>query len=493
MKRISSFLTCLLFCVYAKIDAQNTCATAQAIPSFPFNQTGLTTAGTGDDYTSAMSCASLWMDGDDYVFSYNNVSGPTALTITLANTSTYTAVFVLDGCPDAGGNCMGSSTSTTAPPPAPICVTLPANGTYYIIVSSFGIVNQSVNFDINITATPSTVGSDCANPHVVAALPFSSTGNTTDCYGSNYNSTMVCTNANMNGNDFVYEYTTATTECVTATLSNTASCAGLFLLDGCPDNAASNCIANATGQDPLIGGVTIGPGTYYFVVSSNPACGQQITTYDISITGVAAGLPGSTCGNPQVIPGLPYTNNGLSTCCYGNDYGSADTCQSFYMAGDDYVFSYTSAGNECISIALSNPSPGVSMGVHVLTDCPDAVGAVCVGQASMISGAPSLGTTLVNPGTYYIVVSGLSIPSCTNFDFTMSSVPAGAVGSNCANPVQVPALPYSAAGESTNCMANDYSNASAASCGALYEAGEDKVYEYVKSGTGAECITITLS
>lgn len=495
MKQFLLLIACsLLLLDPGALRAQNTCATAQAIPALPFTSTGQTTAGTGDDYDDTMSCLSLWMTGDDYVYSYNNLSGATQITITLSNTSTYTSVFVLNGCPDAAGVCMGSSTSTTTPPPAPLCVTLPTNGVYYIIVSSFGFVNQTVNFDINITGAPGTLGSDCANAFPIPALPYASTGNTTNCYGDNYDNTSACGGNYLNGNDFVYTYTTAITECVSASLANTVTCAGLFLVDGCPDLGGTTCLASATGQDPSFGGVTIGPGTYYFVVSSNPLCANdQVTPFDINITTAVAGLPGSTCGNPQTIASLPYNNTGLTTCCYGNDYNSTDACASAYMNGDDYVFAYTSAGNECLSIQLSNVSVGASVGVFLLDGCPDAVGTNCIGQATQAGGAPALGTTIAAAGTYYIVVSSTTALSCTSFDIDITSVPAGATGSQCANAVSIPGFPFTANGETTACMANDYTNASAGSCGTAFETGEDKVYEYVKLSSASECVTLTLS
>lgn len=494
MSKIYPLLLGLLLWISNDVIAQNTCATAVNIAGFPFNAIGQTTAGSGDDYDETMSCGSFWMTGDDYVYQYVNTGGPTELTITLANTSTYAAVFVLDGCPDAGGNCLGASTSLTTPPPPPLCITLPTNGTYYIIVSSFGSVNQSVNFDINITSSPGTLGSSCTTPLPIASLPFNSTGNSTQCYGDNYDFTVACAGNDITGNDFVYSYTTATTECISAALANTVTCAGLFLFDGCPDLPATNCLATATGQDPSFGGVTIGPGTYYFVISSNPLCaGDQFTNFDINITTSAAGLPGSTCGNPQTIASLPYNNTGLSTCCYGDEYDNTDACASPYMMGDDYVFEYTSAGNECLIIDVSNTTPGAQVGVFLLDNCPDAVGAVCMGQTTSPTGNPTLGATISAPGTYYIVVSSTTITNCTAFDIDITSSAAGAAGTNCANPVVISGLPYTQTGEGTQCMANDYTNADPGSCGSFYEASEDKVYEYVKTTSSNECITVTLS
>lgn len=63
-------------------------------------------------------------------------------------------------------------------------------------------------------------------------------------------------------------------------------------------------------------------------------------------------------------------------------------------------------------------------------------------------------------------------------------------GSTCANPVNV-TLPYTRTGETTNCMVNDYSNASPSSCGSNYESGYDKVYKVLVGSAG--CVNVTLS
>ncbi|OFY87617.1 MAG: hypothetical protein A3F72_13555 [Bacteroidetes bacterium RIFCSPLOWO2_12_FULL_35_15] len=63
-------------------------------------------------------------------------------------------------------------------------------------------------------------------------------------------------------------------------------------------------------------------------------------------------------------------------------------------------------------------------------------------------------------------------------------------GSTCANPVNI-TLPFTRTGETTNCMNNDYTTASTASCGSSYESGNDKVYKVLVGAAG--CITVSLT
>lgn len=63
-------------------------------------------------------------------------------------------------------------------------------------------------------------------------------------------------------------------------------------------------------------------------------------------------------------------------------------------------------------------------------------------------------------------------------------------GSTCSNPVNV-TLPYTKTNETTNCLNDDYSNSSIASCGSSYESGNDKVYKVLVGAAG--CVTVSLT
>ena len=132
--------------VSAQSYGQATCASAIVISSIPFNATGLTTCGEGDDYNNGDLCGSAYMNGDDYVFEYTPTANTTA-SVSLTGTDTWTGVFVTSGCPDAGGTCEMSATNSGGNPGGQ--VNFVAGTTYYIIVSTYPNP-QCTPFDISI-------------------------------------------------------------------------------------------------------------------------------------------------------------------------------------------------------------------------------------------------------------------------------------------------------------------------------------------------------
>lgn len=167
---------------------------------------------------------------------------------------------------------------------------------------------------------------------------------------------------------------------------------------------------------------------------------------------------GSVCSNPIVIPALPYTVTGGTTCGFGDDYDDLDACASFYMNGDDIVYRYNSPGSESITVTLTGTSTYV--GVFVMNGCPDAGGTTCMplasGSASCGGGGSATNTSssgnpfgtwdLTAPGNYYIIISTFPSPQCTPFNMSITSGPlsgGGGAGAACYT-VSAPAYsPYS--------------------------------------------------
>ena len=185
--------------------APGACSTGQVIASLPFAQTGLTTAGAGDDFSSFDICSSSYMNGDDYVFEYT-CTADEDITITLTNTGTSVGVFVTEGCPDnicsicvtensalGCGNGSGTNTNSAGNPFGTF--SLNAGNTYYITVST-NPAPQATAFDIDITTAPPGVGGVVPQQDCVVSEPvcgstisapnpgFSGTGNNCDFDGS---------------------------------------------------------------------------------------------------------------------------------------------------------------------------------------------------------------------------------------------------------------------------------------------------------------------
>jgi hypothetical protein len=115
------------------------------------------------------------------------------------------------------------------------------------------------------------------------------------------------------------------------------------------------------------------------------------------------------------------------------------------------------------------------IGTYTGTNAP------CNPTSSAANGCLTFGFTS-DPGTQ---LSGWAATlSC------VATPPAPLAGSVCSNAPAV-ALPYVAAGQTTACYGNDYTNASTGSCGTLYESGEDHVYAITVASP--QCIAISLT
>ncbi len=135
--------------------------------------------------------------------------------------------------------------------------------------------------------------------------------------------------------------------------------------------------------------------------------------------------PISNCTDTTLIPSLPYNRPGMTTCGAGINFDASDACGSQYMNGEDFVFTYESAGNECINVKLSGTASNT--GVFVMDGCPIADATKCLASAEEATGNPEILTVqLVDPGTYYIVVSsqpGDCGSRCTSFDILVQDAP----------------------------------------------------------------------
>ncbi|MBT6514715.1 MAG: T9SS type A sorting domain-containing protein [Crocinitomicaceae bacterium] len=128
------------------------CASAHNISSLPFSAAGLSSFATGNSYSAPDACASPFMEGNDYLFSYtpsNNVP----IDIYLDSDWPQTGIFFLDGCPDAAGtSCLGSANGLDA---YINCMDVSAGTTYYILVDcAAGFPFWLPSFGINVEEVP---------------------------------------------------------------------------------------------------------------------------------------------------------------------------------------------------------------------------------------------------------------------------------------------------------------------------------------------------
>ena len=122
---------------------------------------------------------------------------------------------------------------------------------------------------------------------------------------------------------------------------------------------------------------------------------------------------GSSIDNPTVIGGVPYSEDDLTTCGEAATIAETPCNDSPFLNGPDYVFTYESPGDICVSVTISGANTGT--GVLILDGPPGDPGTTCVAtSAGGVIGSANMET----PGTYYIIVANAA--GCTEFDIDIA-------------------------------------------------------------------------
>ncbi len=186
---------------------------------------------------------------------------------------------------------------------------------------------------------------------------------------------------------------------------------------------ALNIYAGDNTSAPLISSVTgVSNGSTFEIYASSPCVTIEFisdgftTGEGFELTWACNAFPcvGSSPDNPTIIGSVPYTVTGLTTCSEGSTVGESPCPDDNFLWGPDYVFTYDSPGDECVSVTISGAEPGT--GVLVLNGPPGAPGTTCVAQ----NGAGMIGSANFNSaGTYYIIVGNAE--GCTDFDIDIEA------------------------------------------------------------------------
>lgn len=427
------------------------------VASLPYNSGAGSTCGSGNDLNASnmTTCGSTsYLGGEDRVWIFTP-SANGAVTINLASTGTWNGLMLYQGCPlnGQGGSCVGTSQSSAGNQAITACVT--AGITYYLVLDVFPSPNCNPYTNLSISA-PATGGA-CplgTGAVTVASLPYTSIGRTT-CGNINdqtASNTIACGSGNyLTGEDEIFVFTPTSSGNISINISSPGSFTGMMLYRGCPSSVvcsgtAGVCIANeqsSTGSKSLCANVVAGQ-TYYLIIDSwaSPACNP----YNITISAPTAALAGSSCATAIPIPSLPYAALNESTACTGNDYTNASigSCATLYESGEDKVYTYTSAGSECLSITISGASSN-SIGYQVYLGCPGSAGSVCIsGNGGANSGTLTGSVTLPSAGTYYIVVDSWAPPANVSYNINIVSFGSGAPNDNPCNSTSVAlGIPFS--------------------------------------------------
>ncbi len=117
----------------------------------------------------------------------------------------------------------------------------------------------------------------------------------------------------------------------------------------------------------------------------------------------------SSPDNPTVVGAIPYNNTDLSTCDDASTIAESPCPDDGFLNGPDYVFTYDSPGDQCISVQLFGAETGT--GIVVLSGPPSDPNTICIAQNE---GGFIPSANLEEAGTYYIIVANQQ--TCTDFD-----------------------------------------------------------------------------
>lgn len=366
------------------------------------------------------------------------------------------------------------------------------------IPNTSGGVNSANNYLITTTVCPVVPTNDnCGTPISLTPAPAGS-GTCTAVNGTTYGATAspqtVCTGQ---ADDDVWYSFVANSTTHQVTIDGDAAFNGVIqVFSGtCAGTLTSLSCINTTGlggiETSSLTGLTIG--ATYIVRVYHSAAGAGSTASTAFTICVTSTVPGCSIGAGNLTAAsLPYTSGAQTTQGAGNDITSSNSSvcgSSSYYGGEDKVVIFTPATSGNVSINLT--STGSWVGMMLYQGCP-TTGGTCVAFAQSSAGNQSIGCATVVAGqTYYLVIDSYPAPTYNPFNVTISA-PTGGIpaGTTCSNAVSM-TLPYTATGQSTLCFGNDYTNASAGSCGTFYESGEDKVYAFTT--TGPDCLSLILS
>ncbi len=252
-------------------------------------------------------------------------------------------------------------------------------------------------------------GGDCSDPiaFTSSSLPFSDT-NSTLGQGDDYFDT--CMGSYDGGQDVIYKLTMYSGQWVKVTLDAATGWAGVAVFDGCPGDAGTSCIAQATSSanPDVIDKLWLDAGTYWIMVDSWP----PPETFSYTLT-VEPDPPGSDCTDPIAIDlpaQLPF-RDAYSTCGHGNDYDA--TCMGTYDGGEEIIFELDVAASMCVDLSID--SYDGYTGFAVFESCPADDPESCIAVAGSSSDVNVIAGLQLDPGTYWVMVDSWPTPTCHQF------------------------------------------------------------------------------
>ncbi len=418
------------------------------IASLPYNATGQTTCGAGDDITAtnASTCGSTnYFVDDDKVYTFTPATSG-SITVTLNSTQSWTGMMLYDGCPFSA-NCI-TYVQSSASGSKSFCTSVVAGNTYYLVIDGWGTFGGCISsFSLDITAP---VGGNNDLPCAATALTLgtSVTGDNICSSGGGEPAIPSCwTGGSVNtlwysfvapASGIAYIQTTATTITATQIALYSGTCGpGLVLVScnqfppaGCTSGSNSGSLINASGLTP--------GATYYVRVDGrNSSVGTFSIIVDNGTSSSTSPVPGQDCTIPLVVCNATMVigNPGYSNTGNVCDFNGADDCTSGELNSVWYQITIAATGNFNFNLMPndgSNSSCGTETDYDYLLWRMSGTGATttCSGITAASSAAllacnfDSYGVTGIAPGGN----APTPISSCFNWAYEPTvSVTAGDV------------------------------------------------------------------
>jgi hypothetical protein len=381
------------------------------VASLPYASGPGTTCGAVDDLNAnnAIICGlNYYYGGEDQVWVFTPATSGN-VTIALTSSGSYTGLMLYQGCPSgcsgSPGTCVANNQDYNGS--KSLCAPVVAGQQYYLVLDSWPYPTCNAYSNLTISApTGIPAGTTCANAPSIT-LPYNATGQTTACYGDDYNnsSTGSCGSLYESGEDHVYALTVASAQCIGVTLSNASSYnIGFQVYSGCPGSAGASCVGSYGGSNPLSGTVVLpSAGTYYIVVDSwaNP----YNVNYDISVTSYGSGPANDLPCNAISLP-INGTLSGDNSCSGGSGEPAAPAC--WYNGNLNTVWYKV--------ICPASGSIKVTTGLGSLTDTQIALWTGSCGSLTLVANGCNDNAGVCSGYVYYsqVVVGGLT-PGATYY------------------------------------------------------------------------------
>ncbi len=323
-----------------------------------------------------------------------------------------------------------------------------ATQTVYIVVDVWGS-SSCTNTGTGTLNWEITSPTSSFTPDFVAnTFPYSQTGTTCGAGNDVPDGYNTCNTSYDGGEDYIYEIqiTTSGNYQITAINTDGTGYIGWFLTDQVPTVSCGiitfpTCIASATSGsgDTATACVTLNAGTYYLLLDYFPS--PTCSNFELTIEQV-----GSTFTPDFVVNTFPYSQTG-TTCGAGDDVpDGANSCNSSYDAGEDYIYEIqiSASGNYEITAVntdgtgyigwfLSDQTPTLSCNSITFPAC---IASATSGSDNIASECPYL-----NAGTYYLLLDYFPSPTCSNFELTIT--PVDVATSVCQMNYTITSIPYS--------------------------------------------------